>query len=364
MGRRVQAPRSRGLLQPPGRGVPTVRRSSSSRRSRRTRAASTLGVTVEGIPIELLVAEPGRFGTELLRATGTADYVNALGFLPAHAEETAADEMGIPWCPPSCAKSRSATSRRRSSSSPMFGVTRTATRPGPTGRRRCSRWQRPRAISATSISPSAITRNVRVVPGLDADDLRRQGEEIAEANERLAPFRVLRGTEVDIKGDGSLDLPDDILDELDWVQLSSRGPARGSRAADPQGHGGDAPSGGLMPKPSARANHQPPPPNALDLEQVFEVALETGVALETNGLPDRLDLSGPAYALRLRPASPSSPRRTRTPCRAWGTCSWRSRRHGEGGRGRRTSSTRSLWTRSCATSTTLDPRSDTLPALT
>src|SRR3954454_13806027 len=64
------------------------------------------------------------------------------------------------------------------------------------------------------------TRNVRVVPGLDADDLRRQAEEIAAANERLAPFRVLRGTECDIRSDGTLDLPDDVLAELDWVQLS------------------------------------------------------------------------------------------------------------------------------------------------
>ena len=42
-------------------------------------------------------------------------------------------------------------------------------------------------------------------------------------------------------------------------------------------------------------NHRPP--NALDLEAVFEVALETGVALETNGLPDRLDLAGPEVRL-------------------------------------------------------------------
>ena len=39
------------------------------------------------------------------------------------------------------------------------------------------------------------TRNVRVVPGLDADDIRRQGEEIAAANELLAPFRILRGSD-------------------------------------------------------------------------------------------------------------------------------------------------------------------------
>ena len=48
-------------------------------------------------------------------------------------------------------------------------------------------------------------------------------------------------------------------------------------------------------------NHRPE--NALDLERVFEVALETGVALEVNGLPDRLDLQRRARARRRsRPA--------------------------------------------------------------
>ena len=50
--------------------------------------------------------------------------------------------------------------------------------------------------------------------------MRRQGEEIAAANERLAPFRILRGVECDIRDDGGLDAPDDVLAELDWVQLS------------------------------------------------------------------------------------------------------------------------------------------------
>ena len=64
------------------------------------------------------------------------------------------------------------------------------------------------------------TRAVRVVPGLDGDDLRRQAVEISAANEQLAPFRVLRGSECDIRADGSLDLPDDVLASLEWVQLS------------------------------------------------------------------------------------------------------------------------------------------------
>ena len=46
------------------------------------------------------------------------------------------------------------------------------------------------------------TPNVTVVPGLDADALRRQAEEVQDANDRLAPFRVLRGVEVDIRRDG------------------------------------------------------------------------------------------------------------------------------------------------------------------
>ena len=70
------------------------------------------------------------------------------------------------------------------------------------------------------------TPSVGAVPGLTADDVLRQGEEIAAANEALAPFRVLRGIECDILRDGSLDLPDSVLAELDWVQASVHGGQR------------------------------------------------------------------------------------------------------------------------------------------
>ena len=78
-----------------------------------------------------------------------------------------------------------------------------------------------------STSRSATTRR-RWAPsaGSTADDVRRQGEEIAAANELLAPFRVLRGIECDILPDGRLDLPDDVLAELDWVQASVHGGQR------------------------------------------------------------------------------------------------------------------------------------------
>ncbi|MBA2383547.1 MAG: PHP domain-containing protein, partial [Actinobacteria bacterium] len=137
------------------------------------------------------------------------------------------------------------------------------------------------------------TTAVRVVPGLDADGVRRQGEEIAAANERLAPFRLLRGSECDILPDGSLDLPDDVLAELDWVQISLHAGQRWGR--EPLTHrvleAMRHPAARCLSHPKGQIlNHRPE--NALDLEQVFEVALETGIAVEVNGLPDRLDLSG------------------------------------------------------------------------
>ena len=131
------------------------------------------------------------------------------------------------------------------------------------------------------------------MPGLDADDLRRQAEEIAAANEQVAPFRILRGTECDILPDGSLDLPGDVLAELDWVQASVHAGQRApretitKRTIEAMRH----PAVRSLSHPKGRIiNHRPE--NELDLEQVFEVALETGVALEVNGLPDRLDLRG------------------------------------------------------------------------
>ena len=136
------------------------------------------------------------------------------------------------------------------------------------------------------------TRNVRVVPGLDADDIRRQGEEIAAANEALAPFRILRGSECDILPDGSLDLPDDVLAELEWVQISLHAGQRwGAKAlTDRVVEAMRHPAASCLSHPKGRIlNHRPE--NALDLDRVFEVALETGVALEVNGLPDRLDLA-------------------------------------------------------------------------
>ncbi|MFL6012220.1 MAG: hypothetical protein ACJ734_10590, partial [Gaiellaceae bacterium] len=125
----------------------------------------------------------------------------------------------------------------------------------------------------------------------DADALRRQGEEIAAANEELAPFRVLRGAECDILADGSLDLPDDVLAELDWLQVSvhagQRTPRREltARVLEAIRH----PAARCLSHPKGRIIGRRPE-NELDLDAVWDACRAEGVAVEVNGLPDRLDL--------------------------------------------------------------------------
>ena len=252
-----------------------------------------LGVTVEGVPVELVVADPSRFGTELLRATGSPAYVAALEPLPdAPDERSLFAVLGVAYVPPEL---REAPFSGEPPSLVELEQIRGDLHVHTTwSDGKASVLEMAEAAQALGYEYLAIcdhTRNVRVVPGLDADDVRRQSEEIAEAKVRLAPFRVLRGIECDILPDGTLDLPDDVLRELDWVQASVHAGQRARkeeitrRVVAALRH----PAVSCLSHPKGRIiNHRPE--NALDLERVFEVALEEGVAVEVNGLPDRLDL--------------------------------------------------------------------------
>ncbi len=253
-----------------------------------------VGLTMDGVPVTLVVADASTFGTELFRATGSAEYVEALEPLPdTPDEEVLFRRLGISECPPELREVAGATA-------PPDLVGRVDVR----GDLHChTTWSDGRAsVSEMALAAQARgyeylaicdhTPNVRVVPGLGSDELLRQGEEIAEVNERVAPFRVLRGVECDIRADGSLDVDDRVLMELDWVQLSLHSGQRRSRAeltrmvTEAMRH----PSVRALSHPKGRIlNHRPE--NAVDLDEVFTVARAHDVALEVNGLPDRLDLS-------------------------------------------------------------------------
>jgi DNA polymerase (family X) len=254
-----------------------------------------VGVTVEGVPVELVAAEPRRFGAALVRATGSPAYVAALEPLPdAPDEEAVYRALDLPWCPPEL---REEPFRDEPPALVAPDDIRgdlhchTTWSDGRAGVEEMARAARERGYEYLAICDH--TPAVGAVRGLTPDDVRRQAEEITAANELLSPFRVLRGIECDILADGRLDLPDEILAELEWVQASVHG---GQRMPRPEltkrvEEALRNPYVRCLSHPKGRYINRRPE-NALDLERVFDVALEEGIALEVNGLPDRLDLRG------------------------------------------------------------------------
>jgi DNA polymerase (family 10) len=115
-----------------------------------------------------------------------------------------------------------------------------------------------------------------------------QDLEIDALNERLKPFRILKGIEVNIRIDGSVSLPDEVLAERDWVMASlhaafDRNPTERVLTAM------ENPHVDCIGHLTARKINIRPPAN-VDVERVVAKALETGTFLEINAQPNRLDL--------------------------------------------------------------------------
>jgi DNA polymerase (family 10) len=131
-----------------------------------------------------------------------------------------------------------------------------------------------------------------IVRGLTAEDLRYQWEEVEEVNRKMGgAFRLLAGVEVEVQADGSLDLPDEVLAELDLVvaavhtglrQERERVTARMLAAIH-------NPHVDIIAHPTGRLIGEREGAD-LDMEVIFRAAAETGTALEINAYPKRLDL--------------------------------------------------------------------------
>jgi DNA polymerase (family 10) len=118
--------------------------------------------------------------------------------------------------------------------------------------------------------------------------LAEQDAEVDLLNERLAPFRILKGIEVNIRIDGSLTLPDEVLAKRDWVIASlhaafQRNPTERILAAM------ENPHVDMIGHLTARKINIREPAD-MNVERVIEKAVETGTFLEINSQPNRLDL--------------------------------------------------------------------------
>jgi DNA polymerase (family 10) len=142
-------------------------------------------------------------------------------------------------------------------------------------------------LALTDHSPS-----LRVANGLDIGRLRAKNAEIDQLNSKFQDFEILKGSEVDILADGSLDYPDEILEELDVVVAAIHSGFKHdsktqterilSAIRNPYVNIIAHPHGRLIGK---RDGYQ------IDLEMIFRAAKEYGVAIEVNSQALRLDLN-------------------------------------------------------------------------
>jgi DNA polymerase (family 10) len=136
------------------------------------------------------------------------------------------------------------------------------------------------------------SQGLGVARGLTAERLAEQKREIDTLNKKLKNIRILHGTEVDIRSDGTLDFHDDVLQTLDIVvasihsgfkqtkeQLTSRIVAA---MKNPYVSIIAHPTGRLIGERDAYE---------VDMDEILKTAKETGTAMEINAYPLRLDLS-------------------------------------------------------------------------
>ena len=157
-----------------------------------------------------------------------------------------------------------------------------------------------RAAMARGYDYLAITEHTPAVNviepgiGLDVGRLREHVAAIREVAGRLAHdgFTLLAGTEVDILADGSLDYPDDVLAELDWVVASPHVALRQSaaRATARMVAAASHPLVDVIGHPTSRHLIERRP-LAVDVAAMIAACAEHGTFLEINSNPERLDLS-------------------------------------------------------------------------
>jgi DNA polymerase (family 10) len=148
-----------------------------------------------------------------------------------------------------------------------------------------------RGLGLSYVAITDHSKSLGIARGLDEARLAEQGKEIDAINRELSNFTVLKGIECDIKADGSMDLPDSSLADLDFVVGSIHSGFKNNEKTmtrrmisaihnehvDAIGH----PTGRIIQKRK---------PYSLNLEQVFEAAASQHVAMEINAFPERLDL--------------------------------------------------------------------------
>jgi DNA polymerase (family X) len=130
-----------------------------------------------------------------------------------------------------------------------------------------------------------------IARGLDTERIHHQIQQISELNRKLKGMYVFTGMEVDIRANGALDMPDEVLAELDIVLASVHSGMNQSEEQMTQRiiRAIENPLVDIIAHPTGRLLGEREPV-AINLEKVFKAAIKHGTALEINAMPNRLDL--------------------------------------------------------------------------
>ena len=285
----------------------------------------------DGTRAQVWVHPPQEFGTALLYATGSKEHNVRLremalaknlslsdhSFLRlkdegkeifCSTEEEVYKTLGLPWIPPELREDRGEIQAAKANKLPKLIEVKDLKADLQTH----STWSDGK-LSMLEMARAAAKRGIKVIAftdhsaslgvtgGLKMEDHKKQAAEIKKIQKQLGDsILVLHASEVEIKADGSLDYPDEFLATLDLVLASMHTSLRQPREKVTQrvikairnphvdiiGH----PTGRLFPDREGAD---------LDMEAVLNAAAETGVALEINAHPARLDLDD-IYARRAR----------------------------------------------------------------
>ncbi|HRZ87439.1 MAG TPA: DNA polymerase/3'-5' exonuclease PolX [bacterium] len=135
------------------------------------------------------------------------------------------------------------------------------------------------------------SQSLKVARGLSIEAVYRKMEEVAKVRKLFPKIEILCGAEVDIRGDGTIDYPDDLLKELDVViaAIHSGFKESGEQITSRILNAVANPHVDIIAHPTGRIISSREP-YAVDLERVFAAAAKTGTLMEINSYYDRLDL--------------------------------------------------------------------------
>ncbi len=242
------------------------------------------------------LSAPGDFGGNVLRTTGSAEFVEAFGKIPkARKEEDLFKRAGYAYVPPERRETAEDLRRKRAPKLVTLDSLRGTFHVHTTfsdGRNTvlemlsAARERDLEYVGLSDHSPAA-----HYAGGLSEERLRQQWRDIDRATPEVAPLRVFRGTEADILPDGSIDYGDRILSKFDFVIASvhSRFQMSKDEMTERMLRALDDPHVTFLGhitgrKLLSREGY------SVDFDKIFERCAERGVIMEINGNPNRLDL--------------------------------------------------------------------------